>query len=149
MALPNTDSFAGIIFEVENTPGGGTYTTRMCGFTDKGINTTAATSSAVVPDCDDPEAPSWELSGVTSLSSEVSLSGIAANEDDQFWNEWIDSGLPKNVRYRKEGVGYRAGAMNLTALGETAALGTDGNLCKRSVTAKNASAFPWTAGDPA
>jgi hypothetical protein len=149
MALPSTDSFAGIIFEVENTPGGGTYTTRMCGFTDKGLNVTAATSSAVVPDCDDPESATWELSGVTSIAAEISLSGIAAAEDEAFWNQWVDSGLSKNVRYRKEGVGYRSGAMNLTAMNETVALGTDGNFVKRSITAKNASAFPWTSGDPA
>lgn len=149
MALPTTSSFAGIVFEVETSPGSGTYTARMCGTTTKGLSLTGQTSTAVVPDCTDPEAVAWDIAGVSSLGGQVTLSGVAASEDEDFWNEWFDSGQSRNMRYRKDGVGYRAGAALLTSLGETVQLKQDGNLVQRSITIQNAGAWPYTSGDPA
>ncbi len=147
MAEPTTNSFADIILEVEtSTPG--TYAARMCGITSKGLNLTASASTANVPDCDNPEDPGWEKAGVTAKAAEMPLSGIAAAEDEAFWNQWFDSGASKNIRYRKIGQGYRSGAAILTALGESVALGAEANLVQRSITLKNAGAFPWAAGDP-
>lgn len=149
MALPTTSSFAGIILEVEDTPGGGTFTARMCGITSKGLDLTAQTSTATVPDCTNPETPAWDITGISSFGGQVTLSGVAATEDEAFWNQWLDSGASRNMRYRKSGVGYRAGAALLTKLGETVQLKQEGNLVQRSITIQNASAWPWTAGDPA
>jgi hypothetical protein len=145
MTLPTTNSFADIILEVDTGSG---FVAVMCGITNKGVRLSAATSAAMVPDCTDPEAPAWDVVGVSGLSAQVQISGVAAAEDEDLWNQWFDDGLAKAVRYRKEGVGYREGDMVLTDLGETVVLKQDGNLVQRSVTLQSASAFPWTSGDP-
>jgi hypothetical protein len=149
MALPTTSSFAGIILEVEDAPGSNTFTARMCGITAKGLNITAQTTSATVPDCTDPEAATWDVNGVSSLGGQVTISGVAASEDEAYWNQWVDSMASRAIRYRKQGVGYRSGPALLTNLGETVQLKQDGNLVQRSITLQNAGAWPWTAGDPA
>jgi hypothetical protein len=149
MALPTTSSFGGIILEVENSPGSGTYTARMCGFSQKSLDITAQTSTAIVPDCNNPEAPAWDVAGISSFGGKIALSGIAATEDEAFWNQWIDSGLARNIRYRKSGVGYRSGPALATSLGESVQLRQDGNLTQRNIGLENAGAWPWTAGDPA
>jgi hypothetical protein len=149
MALPTTSSFSGLVLQVENSPGAGAYTARMCGFSDKGLALKAQSSTAIVPDCDDPEAPSWDISGISSLGVQITLSGISASEDEDFWNDWFDSGASKKARWIKTGVGYREGDLLLTDLGETVKLRQDGNLSSRSITLQNASAFPYTSGDPA
>lgn len=149
MALPTTSSFAGVILEVEDSPGAGTYTARMCGFSQKALDLTAQTSTAIVPDCNNPEAPAWDIAGISSIGGKITESGIASSGDDPFWNGWLDSGLARNIRFRKSGVGYRAGPALLTSLGESVQLRSDGNLVQRSITIENAGAWPWTAGDPA
>lgn len=148
MALPTTSSFGGIILEVEDSPGAGTYTARMCGFSQKALDLTAQTSTALVPDCDNPTAPAWDLAGISAISGKITASGIAASEDESFWNGWLDSGLSRAMRIRKTGVGYRAGSALLTSLGESTQLRQDANLVQRSITLENNSAWPWTAGDP-
>lgn len=147
--LPTTSSFGGIILEVEDSPGVGTYTARACGFSQKGIDLTAQTSTAIVPDCTNPESPAWDIAGISSFGGKITASGVAASEDEAFWNQWLDSGLSRNIRYRKSGVGYRSGPALLTSLSEPVQLRQDGNLVQRSITLENAGAWPWTAGDPA
>jgi hypothetical protein len=148
MALPTTSSFGGIILEVESSPGSGTYNALMCGFSQKAVDLTAQTSTAIVPDCNNPEAPAWDIAGISSIGGKITLSGIAASEDEATWNGWMDSGLSRNIRYRKSGVGYRSGPALLTSLGESVQLRQDANLVQRSITLENSGAWPWTAGDP-
>lgn len=149
MALPETETFAGFVLEVEDAPGAGTYTARMCGFTQKGLDLTAQTSTALVPDCDNPEAPAWDLSGISSLGGKLTLSGVSAEEDEIFWHTWFDSGQSRKVRIRKPGVSFRQGPALLTSLGESVQLRQDANLVQRSITIENAGAWPFAAGDPA
>lgn len=145
MTLPTTKSFKQFIVEIETAPG---VWGAKCGFTSKGSNMSASTSSASVPDCTNPEAPAWEIKGVDTLSGQISQSGVMASEDSIFWEQWFDTGLPKNIRKRYPGVGYRQGPAVLTALGESVALKSDGNLVQRNVTLDNAGAWPWVSGDP-
>jgi hypothetical protein len=42
---------------------------------------TAQTSTAVVPDCDDPEAPAWDIAGISSFGGKVTaVAASAASE---------------------------------------------------------------------
>jgi hypothetical protein len=148
MALPVTSTFGGITLKVLAADSPNDFIARMCGFTQKGATGSAQTSTATVPDCDDPEAAAWDLAGVSALSFQFSLSGIAASEDDAFWNQWFDSGESKTIQWIKDGIGYREGTAVLTSLGETVQLKQDGNLVQRSVTLQSASAMPWTSGAP-
>jgi hypothetical protein len=148
MALPDTLEYGDLVVEVMNDDGV-TYTARMCGMTQKGLDMTAQTSTAKVPDCDDPTAPGWTIAGISTLGGKLTMSGVYAAEDSSFWNKWFDSGRKKNVRIREVGVGYRAGPALLTSLGTSTQVDQDANLLQRPVTFDNAGAWPWTDGDPA
>ena len=148
MALPTTRSFAGVILYVETAPGSGVYVQRMCGFSQKALDLTAQTSTGLVPDCNNPEGASWDVSGVSSKGGKITLSGVYAEEDEPFWNTWFDNTTAYGIRWVKAAVGFRAGPGLLTALGESTELRQDANLLKRSITIENAGAWPWTAGDP-
>ncbi len=69
-----------------------------CGLNSRGFNRTAATNDTNVPDCDNPDAPSWLERDVTSLSGSLSGAGVVADEDFDTWNDWFESGESKNVK---------------------------------------------------
>lgn len=69
-----------------------------CGMNSRGFKRTAATNTTNVPDCNDPDAPSWLETDVVSLAWSLSGSGVAASEDFAVWETWFNSGLSKNVR---------------------------------------------------
>jgi len=69
-----------------------------CGLNSRSFNRTAATNETNVPDCDDPDAPSWLERDVVSLSAAISGAGVVADEDFDDWNSWLESGLTKNVK---------------------------------------------------
>lgn len=148
MAKPTTKTFANFIVEIEDAANPTTYLA-PCGFTSKALNLSAATSETNVPDCDDPEAPAWTERGISALSGQITGGGVMATESSDLWEEWFDSGLPKNIRVRVPGVGYRAGSALLTSLGASVALNSDGNKVQRSVTLDSNGEWPWVAGDPA
>jgi hypothetical protein len=147
--LPTTLSFGDLVLEVENDGAPGTYTARLCGVTQKGVDMSAQTSTAKVPPCNNPTAPAWNIAGITTLGGKVTLNGVYAAEDSSFWNKWYDSGQAKNVRIREVGVGFRAGPALLTGLSTPSQLDQDASLAQRAITLDNAGAWPWTDGDPA
>jgi len=69
-----------------------------CGLNSRGFSRTAATNDTNVPDCDNPDAPSWLERDVVSLSGALSGSGVVANEDFDVWEAWFDSAVSKNVK---------------------------------------------------
>jgi predicted secreted protein len=69
-----------------------------CGLNSRGFSRTAATNDTNVPDCDDPDAPSWLDRDVVSLSGSLSGSGVLADEDYDVWEAWLVSGTSKNVQ---------------------------------------------------
>jgi hypothetical protein len=149
MADPTTINFGQVLVLLGNgaTP---EVFSAPCGFTDKAVKNTAASSAAIIPDCDNPEAAPWSVEGITSLSLEVTGSGILALEDDPTWQAWFDSGASKNVRIVKnmpaaQGGGYRQGPMVLTDISEAVKLSSDAKLATRNVTIKSAGPMPWTA----
>ncbi|MFK4622569.1 phage tail tube protein [Bradyrhizobium diazoefficiens] len=68
-----------------------------CGLNSRGFSRTAATNDTNVPDCDNPDAPSWLERDVVSLSGQMTGSGVVADEDFDIWNSWFESGVSKTV----------------------------------------------------
>ena len=69
-----------------------------CGLNSRSFNRTAATNDTNVPDCDDPDAPSWLERDIVSLSSSISGAGVVADEDFDHWNTWFEGGSSNNIR---------------------------------------------------
>jgi len=69
-----------------------------CGLNSRGFSRTAATNDTNVPDCDDPDAPSWLERDVVSLSGSLTGSGVVADEDFDVWESWMNSAVSKNVK---------------------------------------------------
>lgn len=69
-----------------------------CALTSKSINFSASSNEFNVPDCDDPDAPTWTERVVSALSAGVSGSGTLAMESLIDWRTWFLSGLEKNIR---------------------------------------------------
>lgn len=144
---PTTETFGSIVIEVETaTPG--VYAAVM-GFDTKALNLSAGTSNANVPSNSNPDLPGWSITGVGSLSGQITGSGVYAKEDGPMLEQWFDSGASKNIRVREAGVGYRAGPGVLTSLGKSASRNQNANLAQRSVTIDAAGPWPFTVGDPA
>lgn len=88
-----------------------------CGLTTKGLDFTGAAGEAVVPDCDDPDAPAWIERAMRSLSGKITGTGILAVESFIVWRDWCLSGLPKHCRVQLvgTGLGYYSGSFLLTS----------------------------------
>lgn len=69
-----------------------------CGLNSRGFDRTAATSDTNVPDCDDPDAPSWLERDVVSLSASLTGSGVVADEDFDTWDAWFTAATSKNTK---------------------------------------------------
>jgi predicted secreted protein len=96
-----------------------------CGLNSREFNRTAATNDTNVPDCDDPDAPSWLERDTTSLSGSLSGAGVVAAEDFATWNTWFESGETKNVKISLVGDAELEwiGPFKLTALNITGTRG--------------------------
>jgi predicted secreted protein len=102
--------------------------TAPCGITSRGLAMTKDVTDVTVPDCDDPDAPSWVERDVSSFSGEVSGSGILAAEA---WTTWRTAFLDTDARNARVGIeappaqhgGYFAGSMHLTSLNLTGDIG--------------------------
>lgn len=97
MTLPTTFTFGQLLIEIGDgaTP---EVFGAPCGLTSKNFNGQADTNDVVIPDCDDPDAPAWKGRSVTSLSRDISGSGVTTDEYVNAWDDWFVSGLPKNCR---------------------------------------------------
>ena len=69
-----------------------------CGLTTKGFTRTANMNDTNVPDCDDPDAPSWLGRDVVSYQAAIAGSGVVAAESRQMWEDFWNSGETRNVR---------------------------------------------------
>jgi hypothetical protein len=98
MAQASTLKFGQFLVELE-TAVAGTYAA-PCGLNSRSFKRTAATNETNVPDCDDPDAPSWLERDVVSLSSSITGAGVVADEDFDTWDSWATDGSTKNVRIR-------------------------------------------------
>lgn len=90
-----------------------------CGLTTKAINFDATTNDFNVPDCADPDAPSWTERVVDALSATIPGNGVLSLADLADWRDWFFSGLPRNVQVSVDetlasGGGYFQGSAVLT-----------------------------------
>jgi len=145
MARPTTLRFGKFIVQVGNG-GSPEVFAAPCGFTERSLEFSADTNSTPVPDCDDPDAPIWSESDVTTLSATVTGQGVLAQEAHQIWRDWFLGGDVKNVRVLfdlplAQGGGYYAGAAILTQFKVDS---NYGDKIKISISLKNTSSWAWT-----
>lgn len=119
MARPTTLKGSKLLIQLGNGAGPEVFTA-PCALTTKGINFAAATNDQNVPDCDDPDAPTWTERVISALSAGVSGSGTLALESLETWREWFLSALEKNIRVKvdalaADGGGYFAMSAVLTS----------------------------------
>jgi predicted secreted protein len=118
-----------------------------CGLTAKGINFSAATNDFNVPDCDDPDAPSWTERVVSALSAGITGSGVLAMESKDEWQDWFLSGASKNIQVSLDeslanGGGYFSLAAVLTTFNIT---GNQGEKATLEVEIASDGEVTWTA----
>jgi hypothetical protein len=120
--------------------------TAPCALTSKSISFAAETNDTNVPDCDDPDAPTWTERVVAALSGSVSGSGTLAMESLSTWRDWFNSGLEKNIRVKIDlplanGGGYYAMSAVLTTFTQGA---NQGELATIEVEIQSNGEITWT-----
>lgn len=115
-----------------------------CGLTNNTFALTSATGSTVVPFCDDPEAAAWDSKEVTSLSAQVTGSGVMAVESFDIWNNWFLSGESKNAEIKLDNaaLGMYEGPWILSSFKLT---GTRGQKVTVDITLDNADIISYVA----
>lgn len=113
-----------------------------CGLITRVFNLSASTSSTLIPDCDDPEAPAWEAKDVNALSAQITGAGVLAVEAYAFWRNWFMNAVSKNVQinFDAPGMGYYAGSFIMSKFQNT---GTRGQKITVDVTMDNDGAVTW------
>ncbi|HBS99657.1 MAG TPA: hypothetical protein DEB47_07270 [Citreicella sp.] len=90
MALPTTIKFGK--FFVRLSDGAETPTfAAPCGFTSKSFNRTKTFGETNLPDCDDPDAPSWTLRDVQTMSGSITGEGVLAKSAVPIWEAALAS----------------------------------------------------------
>jgi len=111
--------------------------TPLCGFTSLELTVNIETNSTNVPDCDDPELPSWLVSSEVSKQMQLGGSGVIDTDALELFNAWLLDGGEKNFRWQTVGVanpganGYWMAPGILSQYGQT---GERGQLWNQSTT---------------
>jgi hypothetical protein len=117
----------------------------VCGFTSVNWQTGTTENSEDLPDCDDPDAPSYTAPTITAVSDTVQVQGFVDVDNSELVFDWIQSGESKNIRiaYNKTGKkGYYAGPAVATNREEAYERRQSGKL---SATIKFQAKPVWTA----
>jgi len=69
-----------------------------CGLTTKGFTRSANMNDTNIPDCTDPDAPSWLARDVVSYQATIKGTGVVAQESFSTWEDWWQSGATKTVQ---------------------------------------------------
>lgn len=92
MAKPTTYRGAHVGIYLEDTSNPGAFL-EPCGLSQRGISFTKNLNEVNVPDCDDPDLPSWVERETASLSMSANGSGILAAQAVDGWDEaWRSTG---------------------------------------------------------
>lgn len=144
MAKPITHTFGEFLIKVGDGADPEVFSA-PCGLTSKGFNQTANTQKTAVPDCDNPDAPAYNETAVDTIDSEISGSGILAEEAFSIWQAWFDSSLAKNCRVYPMGSsgGYYEGRFILSAFNMSVNRGEKVNV---DVTMQADGQAVWTPG---
>lgn len=148
MTKPIKLGFGNFKLWLEDAANPGTYIA-PCGFNQRAMTITAATSETPDPDCDDPEAPTWLSRAVTSLSAEVTGAGVFALDGYSVWRNRMLAGLSFPIRVEFDdtgahGGGYWAGSAILTTLGHSVQLGNDANKTQANVALSSDGEWTWS-----
>lgn len=66
--------------------------------TSRGIAFSSSATETQVPDCDDPDLPTWIERAIDGLSAEVTGEGVLDTTNLQSYWDWFKSGEAKNIR---------------------------------------------------
>lgn len=148
MAKPTTQRWSKLSIWVGDGASPEDFTSQVCGLVTKGIAFSTQTGDTVVPDCDDPDLPSWIERVPRSLSASVTGAGVMAEETFAFWRTWFLSAEAKNARIVLEITtpGYFFGAFVLTAF-ELTGNEADGKV-QVNLTMQSDGAVAWQTGAP-
>lgn len=80
-----------------------------CGFESLNLTVNIETNTTNVPDCDDPDLPSWLISDEVSKQMQIGGDGVLDTDAVQDWREWLMEGGEKNVRWVTEGTAQNGG----------------------------------------
>lgn len=90
--------------------GGGPETFEApCGFTTLNLNVNIETNTTNVPDCDDPDLPSWLISDEVSKQMVLDGNGVLDTDAMQLWRDWLLDGGEKNIRWMTDGTSGNGG----------------------------------------
>lgn len=76
--------------------------TAPCGFTSKSLVLSKNLTDITLPDCDDPDAPSWVGRDVESLTASVTGEGVMAAESIAAWMAAFESSVSVSVKVEIE-----------------------------------------------
>lgn len=127
MTQASTIRFGKFRIYVEDPDAPGTYIA-PCGLTEKALNLEATANEDAIPDCDDPDAPTWVGRTIATLSAGVTGSGVWTGTAYTVWRRLFLAAASFNVRVEFDetganGGGYFAGSAVMTNLGDQASLG--------------------------
>lgn len=122
MARPTTVSGKNLLVKVGNGADPEVFAA-PCGLTTRGINFSKETNDTTVPDCDDPDLPSWTERDARTLAATVSGSGILAVEALPTWRGFFMSTDTKNCQIWVGTSGYFEGAFHCTSFNVTGEIG--------------------------
>lgn len=97
MAAPTTARFGKFLVKLA-TVEAPTVFTAPCGFTNKALNLSKNLEEVTIPDCDDPDKPSWVGRDVSSLTASVTGEGVLAGEAVETWLNAFKTTEPVPVR---------------------------------------------------
>lgn len=73
--------------------------TAPCGFTSLNLTVNIETNSTNVPDCTDPDLPSWLESDEVSKQMQIGGNGVLDRDSMKIWRDWLMAGGERNVRW--------------------------------------------------
>jgi Phage tail tube protein len=130
MTVATTFPFSQLLVKVGNGASPEVFTD-PCGLTTKGFTRTANMNDTNIPDCDDPDAPSWLGRDVVSYAGQVAGNGVVAQESFDTWEDWWNAGETRNVRIE---LGSTAAWIMPAKLQEFAITAERGNKVQMAVT---------------
>lgn len=80
-----------------------------CGFTSLNLTVNIETNTTNIPDCADPDLPSWLASDEVSKQMVLGGSGVVDTDAMQEWRDWLMDGGEKNVRWLTSGSAANGG----------------------------------------
>ena len=97
MAIATTYGYSKFLIKISDG-GAPEVFTDPCGLTSKGFTRTANMNDTNIPDCDDPDAPSWLGREVVSYQASIAGAGIVAEESISDWEAWWTAGTTRSVK---------------------------------------------------